>query len=105
MTGGFLTIEEMASTLGVSIRHARRLAASRQVTRSTSPLAMRVQWRGVADLSAALPAGSWTLVGELMVQLHNIRHGIGIVRPTNDVDIVLHIESNRGVPDAVAGAL
>jgi hypothetical protein len=38
-----------------------------------------------------LPAGSWTLVGGLMTQLHTIHRGLGIVRPTNDVDIVLHI--------------
>lgn len=40
-----------------------------------------------------------------MTQLHTIHHGLGIVRPTNDVDIVLHIETMRGVPNAVATAL
>lgn len=62
-------------------------------------------WPGVAELADALPPGSWTLVGGLMTQLHTIDHGLGIVRPTNDVDIVLHIESMRGVPNAVAAAL
>ncbi|UFU04653.1 hypothetical protein LQF12_10015 [Ruania suaedae] len=40
-----------------------------------------------------------------MTQLHTVHHGLGIVRPTNDVDIVLHIETRRGVPNAVATAL
>jgi hypothetical protein len=62
-------------------------------------------WPSVAELSETLPAGSWTLVGGLMTQLHTIDHGIGVVRPTNDVDIVLHIETMRGVPGTVATAL
>ncbi|GAA1748525.1 hypothetical protein GCM10009710_30730 [Aeromicrobium alkaliterrae] len=40
-----------------------------------------------------------------MTQLHSIHHGMGVVRPTNDVDIVLHIESTRGSPGKVATAL
>lgn len=62
-------------------------------------------WPSVAELTDALPAESWTLVGGLMTQLHTIHHGLGIVRPTNDVDIVLHIETHRGIPNAVATAL
>ena len=62
-------------------------------------------WPSVAELADALPDGSWTLVGGLMTQLHTIHHGLGIVRPTNDVDIVLHIETMRGVPNAAATAL
>lgn len=64
-----------------------------------------IPWPSVAELADALPAGSWTLVGGLMTQLHTIHHGLGIVRPTNDVDIVLHIETQRGVPNKVATAL
>lgn len=62
-------------------------------------------WPSVAELADALPAESWTLVGGLMTQLHTIHHGLGTVRPTNDVDIVLHIETIRGVPNRVAAAL
>jgi hypothetical protein len=40
-----------------------------------------------------------------MVQLHAVHQGIGIIRPTNDVDIMLHIETSRGVPAATADAL
>lgn len=62
-------------------------------------------WPSVAELAESLPTGSWTLVGGLMTQLHTVHRGIGIVRPTNDVDIVLHIESRRGLPAATATAL
>lgn len=62
-------------------------------------------WPAVAELSSALPSGSWTLVGGLMTQLHTIHRGFGVVRATNDVDIVLHIETVRGAPSAVAAAL
>lgn len=40
-----------------------------------------------------------------MTQLHTVHHGLGVVRPTNDVDIVLHIETTRGVPTRAATAL
>lgn len=62
-------------------------------------------WPNVAEIAAVLPTGKWTLVGGLMVQLHCINHGLGIVRPTNDVDIVLHIETSRGVAAEAAAAL
>lgn len=62
-------------------------------------------WPNVAELAEALAPGSWTLVGGLMTQLHTIHYGVGIVRPTRDVDIVLHIESARGVPNATAAVL
>lgn len=62
-------------------------------------------WPNVAELASVLPADKWTLVGGLMTQLHTVRRGLGVVRPTNDVDIVLHIETSRGVPAATASAL
>jgi hypothetical protein len=62
-------------------------------------------WPNVAELASVLPADKWTLVGGLMTQLHTVHRGLGVVRPTNDVDIVLHIETSRGVPAATAVAL
>jgi hypothetical protein len=62
-------------------------------------------WPAVAELAALLQPQSWTLVGGLMTQLHTINNGFGVVRPTDDVDIVLHIETTRGLPDATASAL
>jgi predicted nucleotidyltransferase len=62
-------------------------------------------WPDVAELAAVLPSEKWTLVGGLMTQLHVVHHGLGVVRPTNDVDIVLHVETTRGVAAAAAAAL
>lgn len=62
-------------------------------------------WPNVAEIATALPTDRWTLVGGLMTQLHSIHHGLGIVRPTNDVDIVLHIETSRGVAAEAVNAL
>lgn len=62
-------------------------------------------WPNVAEIEAVLPRESWTLVGGLMTQLHGIRAGIGVVRPTNDVDIVLHVETTRGVAATTATVL
>jgi hypothetical protein len=62
-------------------------------------------WPNVAELARALPSDTWTLIGGLMTQLHTIHRGIGITRPTNDVDIALHIETDRGLPTVTAKAL
>lgn len=62
-------------------------------------------WPNVAELAAAFPTDRWTLVGGLMTQLHTVHRGLGVVRPTNDVDIVLHVETGRGVPGATTTAL
>lgn len=62
-------------------------------------------WPNVAEIAEVLPSDQWTLVGGLMTQLHTVHRGLGVVRPTNDVDIVLHIETARGVPTKAATAL
>lgn len=62
-------------------------------------------WPNVAEIAVVLPNDKWTLVGGLMTQLHSIHHGLGIVRPTNDVDIVLHVETSRGVAAETSTAL
>lgn len=62
-------------------------------------------WPNVAELGSVLPREKWTLVGGLMVQLHTVHHRLGAVRPTSDVDIVLHVETSRGVPAQSAKAL
>lgn len=62
-------------------------------------------WPNVAEIEDALPHTSWTLVGGLMTQLHTIDRGLDAVRPTNDVDIVLHLETTRGVAASTAHAL
>lgn len=62
-------------------------------------------WPNVAEIEAVLPHDKWTLVGGLMTQLHAIHRGIDAIRPTNDVDIVLHVETTRGVVAQTAVAL
>jgi predicted nucleotidyltransferase len=62
-------------------------------------------WPNVSEIARVLPSDRWTLIGGLMTLLHAIHHGIDAVRPTNDVDIVLHIETARGTPNATASAL
>jgi len=62
-------------------------------------------WPNVAEIEAVLPHDKWTLVGGLMTQLHAIHRGIDAIRPTNDVDIVLHIETTSGVAAETASAL
>jgi hypothetical protein len=62
-------------------------------------------WSNVAEIADVLPSDQWTLVGGLMTQLHTVHRGLGVVRPTNDVDILLHIETTRGVPANAATAL
>lgn len=59
----------------------------------------------MAEIEAVLPHDKWTLVGGLMAQLHGIHRGIDTLRPTNDVDIVLHVETPRGVAAQTATAL
>jgi hypothetical protein len=59
-------------------------------------------WPDVAELAAAVPSDAWTLIGGLMVQLHAVAAGLPVVRPTNDVDVLLHLETGRGRASAVA---
>lgn len=62
-------------------------------------------WPNVSEIERAFPHDCWTLVGGLMAQLHCVYAGFSPVRPTNDIDIVLHIERLRGLPAAAASAL
>lgn len=62
-------------------------------------------WPNVAEIEAVLSHEKWTLVGGLMAQLHGIHRGVDALRPTNDVDIVLHVETTRGVAAETATAL
>lgn len=62
-------------------------------------------WPNVAEIEAILPHEKWTLVGGLMTQLHGIHRGITAVRPTLDIDMVLHIETSPGVVAEAARTL
>jgi hypothetical protein len=62
-------------------------------------------WPNVAEIESVFPHKNWTLVGGLMAQLHCIHKGLDVIRPTNDVDVVVHVETTRGVAAAAASAL
>ena len=60
-------------------------------------------WPQAFEIARALPPGSWTLVGGLMVQLHALLAGLQPSRPTTDVDAALHLETGSVTyADAVA---
>jgi hypothetical protein len=44
-------------------------------------------WAAVGDLVELLP-GQWVLVGGLMVQLHDLEHGVSDLRFTGDIDVL-----------------
>lgn len=50
-------------------------------------------WPQLVEIVRAIPHEKWTLVGGLMVQLHAAYAGLQLTRTTNDVDMVLHIET------------
>lgn len=54
-------------------------------------------WSNVLELASAFPTDNWTLVGGVMVQAHELAHGIPVTRPTDDIDVLLHIEINTTV--------
>lgn len=71
----------------------------------TPPGGWAPPWPNVAEIEAVLPHQKWTLVGGLLAQLHGIHRGIDALRPTRDVDMVLHIETARGLAAETARAL
>lgn len=62
-------------------------------------------WPDVAELASAVPAAAWTLIGGLMVQLHGAVAGLPVVRPTEDVDVLLHVKTGHGRAAELARAL
>lgn len=60
-------------------------------------------WPLVIEIASALPAGSWVLVGGLMVQLHARAAGVEEVRPTHDVAALIDVMAD-GVSMAVITA-
>lgn len=50
-------------------------------------------WPQLPALASRLPHGTWTLIGGLMVQARLLHAGLAIARPTDDVDLLLHIET------------
>jgi hypothetical protein len=65
----------------------------------------RQPWPNVAELERLLPCQHWTLIGGLMVQLHTIYQGLDVIRPTADVDLLVHVETPLGRTAQAADAL
>ncbi|SDP11852.1 hypothetical protein SAMN05660199_03197 [Klenkia soli] len=59
----------------------------------------------MAELSQELHPDTWMLIGGLMVQIHAAAAGLPIVRATEDIDVLLHVEGGRGRAAEVAGGL
>ena len=62
-------------------------------------------WPVVVEVAAVLPAGSWVLVGGLMVQLHARAAGVDVVRPTDDVDALVDVMAEGVTVSSVADRL
>lgn len=54
-------------------------------------------WPNVFEVAGVMPGRGWTLVGGLMVQAHALAHDVAVVRPTDDLDLLLDIEVSRSV--------
>jgi hypothetical protein len=59
----------------------------------------------VFEVATVFPTERWTLVGGLMVQAHAVTYGINVIRPTNDLDMLLHIEMVTGLAGEVNAKL
>lgn len=81
------------------------MTARRRVTVETPQGGWPQPWPRVSEIAAIVGPEHWTLVGGLMAQLHAFHAGITAVRPTEDVDIVVHVETGRGRVADVAEAL
>ncbi len=63
-------------------------------------------WDAVAEIEMVLPCEHWSLIGGLMVQLHAVHNRVDAVRPTNGIDLIVHVETVAGRrPATVAAAL
>lgn len=50
-------------------------------------------WPQCFELAQTVDSSKWTLIGGLMVQMHALIADIHAVRPTTDMDMVLHVET------------
>lgn len=62
-------------------------------------------WPQCLELAREVPSKKWTLIGGLMVQLHAVNAGMEITRPTEDVDVLVHIETSTALVPGVAESL
>jgi hypothetical protein len=72
---------------------------------ATPPHGWDHPWPNVFEVARVFATTKWTLVGGLMVQAHALAHGVTLTRPTEDLDMLLHVEVVVGVPQQAANAL
>jgi hypothetical protein len=65
---------------------------TRRVEVPAPPHGWDYPWSNAFEVAAVFPVDRWTLVGGLMVQAHALAHGINVIRPTSDLDMLLHIK-------------
>jgi hypothetical protein len=70
---------------------ARRLEVARPVHGWEHP------WPNAFEVARVFSTDRWTLIGGLMVQAHSLAHDVPVIRPTDDLDLLLHIELVAGV--------
>src|SRR5437870_3075322 len=69
----------------------------RVVNVRTPPFGWERPWPNAFEIASVFSTEHGTLVGGLMAQLHSLMSGIGVVRPTDDLDILLHVEIATGL--------
>jgi hypothetical protein len=62
-------------------------------------------WPNAFEIACVFSTEHWTLVGGLMAHLHSVMSGVAVIRPTDDLDMLLHIEIATGLPAAAADQL
>lgn len=77
----------------------------RRARLATPPGGWTHPWPNVFELARVLDADNWTLVGGVMVQAHAIAHGSPVTRPTDDLDILLHIEIDTTIAAEARGRI
>lgn len=62
-------------------------------------------WPLVAEFADHVPSSNWTLIGGVMVQIHALRSSLQIVRPTDDVDAIVHLETGVTTYNGIRASL
>jgi hypothetical protein len=81
------------------------VTSQRHMLIPTPPYGWAHPWPNVFEVARVFATTKWTLVGGLMVQAHALAHGVTLTRPTEDLDMLLHVEFVVGVPQEAANTL
>jgi hypothetical protein len=81
------------------------VTSHRRVLVPTPPYGWDHPWPNAFEVARVFATTKWTLVGGLMVQAHALAHGVTLTRPTQDLDMLLHVQIVVGVPQEAANTL